>query len=681
MVGQIEERPDEREGDLPGFGGFTKIVATTTLIERLEEDPANRLDATGYLTARLVDMMLGDWDRHHDQWRWAEVEETAGITRYVPIPRDRDYAFADYDGWMMVVGRNFVSNAVRFRRKYDLEGLTRSAWEIDHSLLVGLERPQWDSVTAFVRASVTDAVIDEAIGRLPPEFRGERAAEIADILRWRRDHIAEVADGFYRRLATEVDVRATDMNDLARIERVAPALLRVRLYPRGADDAPAGDAYFDRTFHEEDTHEVRVYLHGGDDLATVTGEGGNSVMVRVIGGGGDDRLENLSPIRGLTAFYDDRDENEFVTGGHTPVDRRAYDGLNRIEVIEGTDDRDWGAVRSWIPTVDYQSTEGPVLGIVRRHTRFGFRQTPYAFVVAAKAEVGTATGAIGLGLNGDFRRVGRPGGFHLDLTASQLDPLHYYGLGNDTEDTEGSDFYVVRQNRLRAFAAWYRELGASARIYAGPVAGFTRSQLPEGSPYAAAAGGERHTGQLGARARFLFDTRDASAFPTRGVQLEVQGTGYPAVWNIDGPFGSVRAVGSAYLTPGSDRAPTLAVRAGGSHVWGDYPPHESAFLGGSASIRGYRYQRFAGDGMLFGNAEARVPLTRVQLLARGDLGVLGLADGGRVFVDGDSPGGWHTAYGGGLWLRFKVRSSVIAGTAAYVRGDRGTLYLDLGVPF
>src|SRR5690606_29834440 len=128
MVGLIEERPDEREGDLPGFGGFTKIVGTTTLIERLEESPDNRLDETGYLTARLVDLMVGDWDRHYDQWRWAEVEEGGGITRSRPIPRDRDYAFADYAGWLMVAGRSFVSNAVRFSRSYELEGLTRAAW-------------------------------------------------------------------------------------------------------------------------------------------------------------------------------------------------------------------------------------------------------------------------------------------------------------------------------------------------------------------------------------------------------------------------------------------------------------------------------------------------------------------------------------------------------------------------
>ena len=681
MIGQFEEHSDEREGDRPGFAGFTKIVATTTLLERLEEDPSNRADATGYLTARLVDMMVGDWDRHHDQLRWAEVASTGGNTVYLPIPRDRDYAFADYDGWMMNVARFFVSNAVRFRRNYDLEALTRSAWEIDHDLLAGLERPQWDSVTAFVQAAVSDAVVEEAIGRLPPELRGERSGEIADILRWRRDHLDEVAGRFYQRLATEVNVRATDMNDLARIERSAPGQLRVRLYSSGPDGAPAGEAYFDRTFHEEETHEVRVHLHGGDDVATVTGTGGNSVMVRVIGGGGDDRLENRSPVRGLTAFYDDRGDNEFVTGGRTPVDQRPYEGLDRVAVVEGTEHRDWGAVRSWRPSIDYQSTEGPVLGVVRRHTRYGFRQTPYAFSVAVKGEVGTTTGAVGLGLDGDFRRVGRPGGFHLELSASQLDPLHYYGLGNDTEGSEPSDFYVVRQNRLRAHAAWYRELGTTATVHAGPIAGFTRSQLPEGSPYADAAGGERHTAQLGVQTRFLLDTRDASSFPRRGVHVEVRGTGYPVVWNVAGPFGSVRAVGSAYLTPGSERAPTLAVRAGGSQVWGDPPPHESAFLGGSASVRGYRYQRFAGDAMLFGNAEARLPLTRVQLLARGDLGVLGLADAGRVYVDGDSPGGWHTAYGGGLWLRFRVRSSVIAATAAYVRGDRGTLYLDLGVPF
>jgi hypothetical protein len=98
-------------------------------------------------------------------------------------------------------------------------------------------------------------------------------------------------------------------------------------------------------------------------------------------------------------------------------------------------------------------------------------------------------------------------------------------------------------------------------------------------------------------------------------------------------------------------------------------------------VRGYSFERFAGDAMVFGNAEARVPLARVKLLVRGDLGVLGLADAGRVYLDGESQGDWHTAYGGGLWFRFQIRSSVVAASAAYAQGDKGTLYLKLGMPF
>ena len=83
---------------------------------------------------------------------------------------------------------------------------------------------------------------------------------------------------------------------------------------------------------------------------------------------------------------------------------------------------------------------------------------------------------------------------------------------------------------------------------------------------------------------------------------------------------------------------------------GDVPFHEAAFLGGPGSLRGYPFQRFAGDAAAFGSAELRQPLGQVKLLVRGRLGVFALADAGRVWMDGDSPGDWHTDVGGGLWF-------------------------------
>jgi hypothetical protein len=96
------------------------------------------------------------------------------------------------------------------------------------------------------------------------------------------------------------------------------------------------------------------------------------------------------------------------------------------------------------------------------------------------------------------------------------------------------------------------------------------------------------------------------------------------------------------------------------------------------NLRGYPYQRFRGDMSLYGSAELRARLVYLNLgVARVHLGAFGLADAGRVYVDGDSPGGWHTGYGGGLSLQTLGR----VGTIAYARGERGAVYVTLGMPF
>ena len=56
------------------------------------------------------------------------------------------------------------------------------------------------------------------------------------------------------------------------------------------------------------------------------------------------------------------------------------------------------------------------------------------------------------------------------------------------------------------------------------------------------------------------------------------------------------------------------------------------------------------------------------------LGALGLADAGRVYLDGDSPGGWHAGYGGGL----SFRTLGHAATVVYAHGERGIVYVTLG---
>ncbi len=92
MLGTIEERPTDGKGDAEGFAGASDVIDSDELLKVIEDTPDNQVDTRAFLTARLVDLFLGDWDRHRDQWRWARFGDERP-RKWQPIPRDRDQAF------------------------------------------------------------------------------------------------------------------------------------------------------------------------------------------------------------------------------------------------------------------------------------------------------------------------------------------------------------------------------------------------------------------------------------------------------------------------------------------------------------------------------------------------------------------------------------------------------------
>ena len=113
------------------------------------------------------------------------------------------------------------------------------------------------------------------------------------------------------------------------------------------------------------------------------------------------------------------------------------------------------------------------------------------------------------------------------------------------------------------------------------------------------------------------------------------------------------------------------MRIAGKKVWGDYPFHEAAVLGGWRTLRGFRRERFAGDAAVYGSAELRVPLSKFAFILPDELGVLGFTDVGRVFFLGEDSNKWHVGAGGGLWIAPVNRSNtftlVVAKSAEGVR--------------
>ena len=104
MLGTIEVEPEEGPEDTPGFAGFRKVIDTEDLAPLLNASPDDRVDARAYLTARLLDLFLNDWDRHQGNWRWG-TSDRAAPRRWIPIAKDRDQAFASYGGALLGVVR------------------------------------------------------------------------------------------------------------------------------------------------------------------------------------------------------------------------------------------------------------------------------------------------------------------------------------------------------------------------------------------------------------------------------------------------------------------------------------------------------------------------------------------------------------------------------------------------
>lgn len=712
LIGMLQVHPSEGPDDTPGFAGSRKVSSTENMLDDLEDGPCNRVDARAFLEARLMDFLINDKDRHHGQWRWARFPAGDCYT-WLPIPEDRDQAFIHFEGVSMIAARILYPIQIPFDGSFpDLVGLTMTGWEIDRELLVELDRPAWEAAVAALRDDLPDSVIEEAVARLPPPYYEAVGEELAAALRSRRDALPEFAGRYYELISRSPEIRATDRDEILLGEHLPDGALRISIAVAEGPDGAGAEPWFRRTFRPGETREVRIFLRGGDDRAEVSGTAGR-IALRIDGGGGDDRFDDRSAAGGSkTEFYDSRGKNRFDGGRGAVFEERPYERPPGSWTPNAKYALDWGMRRMTFPI----AIVNPDLGLFTRvrHSReyFGYRKAPFAsrhtFVV------GVATNGFEpfASYTGEFR--GALGGFdaRIEVDYSGIEMVRFNGPGNDTRTPRSSSFYKVERDslffspaieirsRIRHREAqvdaaaplrsrWTARLGPTIRVSTTPVeANETRFIGSLEEPLYGAGS----FGQIGLQGEALLDTRDNPAYATRGLFLRLAGAVYPGLWDVTSAFGSVGGEASTYLTLRLPPEPTLALRAGGKKVWGNFPFHESAFLGGpglagvgtteGGKVRGFRQHRYSGDGSLYGNAELRVPLFDFDFLMPLEFGLFGALDTGRVFFAADPAEAdrWHTGIGGGVWIGILERRSTLS--LAIVRGEELTgLYLRAGLLF
>ncbi len=703
VLGFVEERPRDGPSGTAGFGGSRRIEGTEYVWNKIETDPKHRVDARAFLVARLMDLFVGDWDRHYDQWRWARYPDGDGYAWH-PIPRDRDQAFSQLDGVILSMARYYVKELVDFGESYgSIYGLTWTGRALDRRFLPGLDKSVWDSVAGGLQRRLSDSVIEDAVGHLPADFFTANGPTLINALKERRDNLRWAADQYYDVLAKKVDVHGTDEDEIAEIVRIGNVGVTVVL--RLADDGDGSSArrVFQRTFRDEETDEIRLYLHGGDDRAVVSGTAAQNILVHVIGGGGDDSFVDSSSASAyrMAQFYDARGDVDEVRGSNISIDESRFrapdmpfpipdrpEGSCRDTIPEIPPQdlffpfRDWG--HDWLPLpwTSVQPDIGLFVGMGAARVGYGFRKVPYSSFSTFQFGYATAPRRFRFQYAGDFRRLAGNLGALLKLRYSGIDIVRFHGFGNEMSLTGPDEFYKMTFRQVEAAPLLTFGNVSSVRLAAGPEFRYARTALGSGNlidqtrPY-----GSQPFAQLGFAAELVIDTRDLRAAPTRGIHAQVRAAVVPSLLDVETTFASVSGEASTYFTaPRMVAEPTLALRVGGTKVFGTYPYHEAAYLGGSSTVRGYNEYRFAGDAAVYGNAELRLFLLRYNIILPGDFGIFGLADVGRVFLDGETSNRWHHGAGAGIWLAFIDRASTVS-LAVAQSPEKRFVYARLGFMF
>ncbi len=664
----FEERPD---GDMSGeasFGNSKKVMNYKDAIAKMHGKYKHVPDTKYIVNARLFDMLIGDWDRHDDQWRWASFKE-GNKTLYRPVPRDRDQAFFEFDGlFMNIANRKFLirkfqpfNDDVR-----DISGLNFNARYFDRSYLIAASKEDWIQTAKTLQLNMTDQVFEEAIKTLPPEGYDVTGDEIIRTLKERRKRLVDFAASYYKVLAKEVSIPGTLKDDYFEVIRMENGNVEVNVYPYKKGEKVIEERYYHRVFKRKETKEIRLYGLGGKDIYHLEGNVRKSILVRIVGGEKKDHYIDKSSVSGLrkmTRIYESQKKNTYEKGSDTRVaelnDNRVYDYDRKDFVLDKT-----------LPSasIGFNPNDGFYIGPGFNYVAQGFKKKPYSY--SHKLLLNHAFGSNGYNLFYNYDIIDAIGRVDLAGSLTINGPLvyQYYGSGNEVE-TQENENYNVRMNDIKFVPSLkiaskshsqILKLGLNLeRIIFDeiPVAALT-NEVPQDNDF------------IGASLNYMFRNANHKLYPTRGVDFRVNLLWNSSTINSDVEYGQIGSELRLYLPIlWLNKQATINFRTGFATNVGDYLFFQSNFLNGFKNFRGVQRNRYAGKTSAYNNVDFRFSLFKVRnYIAPFDFGLLAHVDLARVWEPGDDSDVWHYSHGYGAFVNI-IDYILLVGTYSFSEVD------------
>ncbi|MEZ5017226.1 MAG: BamA/TamA family outer membrane protein [Flavipsychrobacter sp.] len=670
-----------------------KTYSTFKVLDKLEEDNDNLIDGYAVLKARMFDLLIGDWDRHEDQWRWQKTK-SGKKNIYSPIPRDRDQVFFISTGIIpYVAGRSWVMPKFQgFDEQIkNVNGFMFNARHFDRRFLNELNQEDWKSVIKDIQLNISDSIIVEAVRQLPDTIYKQVGALIIHNLKSRRDVLLQEGLKYYRFLSKSIEVPVSDKKEVINITYQPNGNLNLLVQKKEKKNR-IGDTIYYRTIDRQVTKEIRVFGRGGKDIFNLQGNEKSKIKVRLIGGGKDDEFKIGKYVDNKRSIYIyDRSDK----GNYFPDKKQARLNLSSNNDINNYNGRTF-KYNKLMPLVagGYNLDDGLLIGGGAMYTKHGFRKDPYSSKHSIVLGGAFATGAGFLKYKGHMVDV--IGSLDLDVQVNVRAPnntANFFGIGNET------DFLKISEDKIRYYRTRYHlsdiegmfkySFGKYANFFGGVTGQYYKLADAEDNigrfiiSYAASNPNEDVAKEklfAGVKTGFDIDTRNSKIIPVRGMRWKTTITGVQQMGGQSRSFARLESEMSLLVSFSRSPKVVFANRFGLSTTLGDPYFFQINYIGGQGSLQGYRNNRFAGYATLYNNFEIRIKLFDFNsYLFPGRFGVIGFNDVGRVWARNDISDKWHVGYGGGLFV-IPAQTIVLSGVLGF--SEEGPLpYVSLGFRF
>ncbi len=655
----ISLEPNEKSVGVSAFKYPNDIETTDDILIKLRKSGKIGVDEPNYIKSRLFDMLVGDWDREQDRWRWAEYYNADSLNVFVPIPKNRDDAFASFEGNILDVASSIFGNTTQ-RHTYsdnliDLKWFNKEGIIFDRALLHRAGRNQWNFIAKQIQTALTDEVIDEAFNEIPPEVRDETLSEIKMHLKARRDNLLKIADRYYNLLATLQSIEATDKDDSIEVTRLPDGITSVKIFRSYEDQS--SKMLVERLFNSDDTKELWIYGLDGNDTfilknANENDTKGRLVFIRLIGGHGNDVFDIKEGKR--TKVYDhDSLENTVLQkddANFRMTDIYAFNTYDYRKQIDKTNDLS-GAM-------SYNPDDGIKTGLQYYFQKDGFQRNPFSFRHTFNGAYYGDTHSFDFKYSGEYANIRDAKNINYSLYVTSPNYIeNYFGYGNETnntQDQEGYDANRVKIQKINAsvgllknspFGSFFKTQ-LSFKTY--KVTGDFSFSLPTTSEFEI-----DDTSFFGSyEGIYSYRSFDDATNPTLGMLFDFNPGITTNIKDIGRTFGYLNTRLGFYNSLTTNSKLVLKTNVSGQFNFGNrFEFYQGVKLGGATGLRAFREERFTGKSALVGNADLRYSFDAFNVgLIPLQIGIFGGADLGRVWIPSRLSEKWHNGYGGGLWI-------------------------------